>query len=184
MATGGSARGADGARRRCPPQAQKDGRNVPRNPVTKTVAAAGLGRGAYAGSANNSKPDGQPFLPFAKRKGTRASEASSRGMPVQGSSERSSTRHTSSAFRWVRRGYSTSKRGESSDDEEQSFRCSPEGPRSGDVGGAGLLTDFHNQLIDAIPKRRGDASTNDQPLSPCERGASKRSEASGASPLN
>ena len=50
------------------------------------------------------------------------------------------------------RGYSTSKRGESSDDEEQSFRCSPEGRRSGDVGGAGLLTDFHNQLIDAIPK--------------------------------
>ena len=30
--------------------------------------------------------------------------------------------------------------------------CSPEGRRSGDVGGAGLLTDFHNQLIDAIPK--------------------------------
>ncbi len=29
-----------------------------RNPVIKTVVAAGLGRGAYAGSANESKPDG------------------------------------------------------------------------------------------------------------------------------
>ncbi len=44
------------------------------------------------------------------------------------------------------RGYSTSERGESSDDEGQSFRCSPEGPRSGDVGGAGLLTDIQTDL--------------------------------------
>ncbi len=73
-------------------------------------------------------------------------------MPVQGSGEWSFIRHTSSAFRWVRRGYSASERGESSDGGGQSFRCSPEGRRSGDVGGAGLLTDFHNQLIDAIPK--------------------------------
>ena len=38
----------------------------------------------YAGSDNNSKPDGNPSSPIAKRKGTRASEASSQGMPVQG----------------------------------------------------------------------------------------------------
>ena len=79
LATGGSARGADGARRRCPPQAQKDGRNVPKNPVTKTVVAVGLGRGAYAGSANESKPDGQSFVPFAKRQGDAAGEATLAG---------------------------------------------------------------------------------------------------------
>ncbi len=141
MATGGSARGADGARRRCPPQAQKDGRNVPKNPVTKTVVAVGLGRGAYAGSANKSKPDGDQKI------------------AVQGSSERSLIRHTSSAFRWVRRGYSASERGESSDDGGQCFRCSPEGRRSGDVGGAGLLTDFQPDLS-TRSERRGDASTN------------------------
>ena len=50
------------------------------------------------------------------------------------------------------RGCSTSERGESSDDGGSLSECSPEGPRSGDVGGAGLLTDFHNQLIDATPK--------------------------------
>ena len=74
MATGGSARGADGARRRCPPQAQKDGRNVPKNPVTKTVVAVGLGRGAYAGSANKSKPDGNPASHRAKRRAKRRSQ--------------------------------------------------------------------------------------------------------------
>ena len=80
-------------------------------------------------------------------------------MPVQGSGERPSTRHTSSAFRWVRRGYSASERGESSDDEGQSFRCSPEGRRSGDVGGAALLTDIQTNLS-TRSQRRGDASTN------------------------
>ena len=33
-----------------------------RNPVTKTVVAVGLGRGAYAGSANKGKPDGDPKI--------------------------------------------------------------------------------------------------------------------------
>ena len=37
---------------------REDGTKRCRNPVIKTVVAAGLGRGAYAGSANESKPDG------------------------------------------------------------------------------------------------------------------------------
>ena len=63
QAASGTTRGRQHTtRRRCPPQVVRDvcrGRTKRcRNPVIKTVVAAGLGRGAYAGSANESKPDG------------------------------------------------------------------------------------------------------------------------------
>ena len=66
----------------------RSGQTRPNNPVTGVVSSF-RARDAerYAGSDYTSKPDGQP-LPFAKRKGTRASEASSQGMPIQGSGER------------------------------------------------------------------------------------------------
>ena len=105
-----------------------------------------------------SEPDGNHQCPFRESKGARASEASSRGMHVQGPSERALLSGTRLSGSPDGRGYSTSERNNRAMTGGRSSRCRTQVRRSGDVGGAGLLseieTNYRAQPKDAAMLRK------------------------------